>query len=127
MPIRVECTSEGLENCYVEVSERWTRNDIQALFEPGAEAALVRRKVTACYLECVDADAITDASAIYDADGKLHPDLDVRLINFVPAALIMAVDRIASLGKVNARLSSAGTGRAATMTPATTTETTQAA
>lgn len=128
MPIRVECTTEGFEACFVEVSERWTRGDIQALFEPGAEASLVRRRVTSCYLECVDGPAITDAANIYGDDGNLNPDLDVRLIHFVSAALILAVDRIASLGKANARLSSGGTGRAAMMTPPTmTTEMTQAA
>lgn len=129
MSIRVECSTPDLEHCYIEVSERWTRADIAALFVDKQAADLFRRKVTACHLECVNSAPITDSAGMYDETGALEPDLDVRLIHFVPAALIMAVDKIASLGKANARLSSGGTGRAEKMTPpmTTETETTQAA
>jgi hypothetical protein len=124
MPIRVDCTTPGLEHCFIEVSERWTRADIQALFEPGKAAELFRRKVTACHLAGVDGAAITNAPGTYDEAGELAADLDVRLVRFVPAALVLAVDEIASLGKANARLSSGGTERATTtMPPATMTET----
>ena len=127
MPILVECSTPDLEHCYIEVSERWTRADIQSLFVAEQAADLFRRKVTSCHLECVNGEPITDSAGVYCEDGTLAPDLDVRLIHFVPSALVMAVDRIASLGKANARLSSGGTGRAEKMTPPMMTETTQVA
>jgi hypothetical protein len=126
MPIRIECTTPGLEDCFVEVSERWTRSDIGAIFQPGIPfAALWRRRVTACYLACVDGAALVDPALVCDEEGAVHPDLDVRLVNFPEAALVLAVNEIASLGKANARLSSGGSGRAMTTMPPVT-ETSQA-
>lgn len=121
MPLRIDCTTPGLEACFVEVSERWTRADIAAAFQPGIPfAAVWRRRVTACALACVDGALLTDPGEVCDDDGVLHPDLDVRLVSFPDAALMLAINEIASLGKANARLSSGGSGRAmTTMLPAT--------
>ena len=128
MSIRVECTTPGLEHCYIEVSERWTRGDIAALFDAGKAADVFQRRVTACALDLADGSRLTDVAMVYDETGALHPDLDFRLLYFVPEAVILAVNEIASLGKANARLLSGGTGRAENQTPlATMTETTQAA
>lgn len=128
MSIRVECTTPGLEHCYIEVTERWTRGDIAALFDAGKAADVFQRRVTSCLLELADGAPVTDVTTVYQEDGSLHPDLDFRLLYFVPEAVILAVNEIASLGKANARLLSGGTGRAENQTPlATMTETTQAA
>lgn len=122
MPIHIECTTPGLEACFVQLTDRWTRTDIASLFQPGEQPALWRRKVIACHLALATTDdPITDPAALYDEQGDLHPDLDVRLVNFVAAALVLAADSVAILGKANARLSSAGAGRATQTTPATTT------
>ena len=121
MSIRVECTTPGLEDCYIEVSERWTRGDIEAIFRPADFPAVWRKRVTACALACADGAMLTDPADVVAEDGKLHPELDVRLLRFPEAAMILAVDQIASLGKANARLSSGGSGRAETMPPTMTT------
>ena len=126
MSIRVECTTPGLEHCYIEVSERWTRGDIAALFDAGKAADVFQRRVTSCLLELADGATLTDVALVYDDNGALHPDLDFRLLNFVPEAVILAVNEVASLGKSNARLLSGGTERANPTPLATMTETTQA-
>lgn len=123
MPIRVECTTPGLEDCYVDVSERWTRADIEAIFRPADFPAVWYRRVTACALACADGVMLTAPADVVAADGTLHPELDVRLLRFPEAAIILAVDQIGALGKANARLSSGGSGRATTaMPPAATTD-----
>lgn len=127
MAIRVECTTPGLEHCYIEVTERWTRGDIAALFEADKAAGVFQRRVTSCLLELADGAALTDVATVYDDEGALNPDLDFRLLRFVPEAVILAVNEVASLGKSNARLLSGGTERAQTMTPPTTMTMTAAA
>lgn len=120
MPIRVECTTPGLEECYLEVTEQWRRAEIVALFDPGGVASIFRSKVTACSLALVDSETpLAEPALVYDEEGQPHADLDVRLLSFLPAALVMAVDQVSSLGKANARLSSAGSERAPTTMPAT--------
>jgi hypothetical protein len=122
MTIRIECTTPDLETCFVELTDRWTRTDIAAIFEPGQQPALWRRKVTACQLALASSDApITDPARLYDEQGEIHPDLDVRLLYFVSAALVLAADSLTTLGKANARLSSTGAERATQTAPATTT------
>jgi hypothetical protein len=118
MPITVECDTPGLEACFVAVSERWTRGDLVTLFQPGGPAVLFPRKVTACSLALVNSDEpLTDPAQVYGEDGEPHPDLDLRLGNFMANALVLAVNEVASLGKANARLSSGGTERARTTMP----------
>ena len=73
MAIRVECTTPGLEHCYIAVSERWTRGDIAALFEPEQAAAVFGRRVESCLLELADGAPVTDVTAVYQPDGSLHP------------------------------------------------------
>ena len=121
MPIRIECTTPGLEECFIEVSERWTRGDLAAIFQPAGPAVLFPRKVLACNLALVDIDEpLTDPTQVYGEDGAPHPDLDLRLASFLTNALMLAVNELGSLGKANARLSSGGTERAkATMPPVT--------
>lgn len=127
MPIRIDCTTPGLEDCYIEVSERWTRGDVEAIFRPADFPAVWRRRVVGCVLARADGDPLTDPAVVVEADGKLHPDLDWRLRLFPEAAMVVAVDQLARLGKANARLSSGGSGRAeTTMLPETTTATNQA-
>lgn len=120
MAIRVECTTPGLEECFIEVKDRWRRDEIVALFQPGQVAPVFRLKVTACRMALVNSDApMVDPALVYDEEGQPHADLDVRLLPFLPAALVMAVDQVSSLGKANARLSSGGSERALTTMPPT--------
>lgn len=128
MPIRIECTTPTLEDNYIELTDHWTRADLAALFQPGQTADLARRKITACHLargappnpdRQGGAAPLIDPATLYTPEGDLHPDLDLRLLHFIPAALLLAANQLATLGKTNARLSSAGAERATPTAPAT--------
>ena len=92
---------EGLEHCFVEVSERWTRGDVKNFFALKGEdfLTLVRSKVVAIHLE-------TDGEPI-DAPDKLTSDnadnVDYQLWRWFSVALQKGVDDLYALGEANAR------------------------
>ena len=110
MPIRVECSTPGLEENWIEVDEVWTRRELREYMSLKGEPfiALWQRKVTACHL--VTGDVVVDEPA--QVHGLLD-ELDLRLTRFVTEAVLEATDYLLSLGEVNKRLSLPGVGEAA--------------
>lgn len=106
MAIRVECSTPGLEENWIEVAEVWSRGELaQYTTLKGDEfVALWRRKVTGCNFVTVEGEAITDPKLIHD---RLD-DLDLRLVGFITSAPIEATNYLLALGEMNRRLSSAG-------------------
>lgn len=119
MPIRVECTTEGLEECWIEVDEAWSRRELREYTAARGEpfVALWRGKVTACHLLTVTGDVITEPGQVHE---RLD-DLDVRLLGFVSQGPLEVTGHLLVLGEVNKRLSFAGADPAAktTRAPAT--------
>lgn len=116
MPIRVECSTPGLEENWIEVAEVWTRKELSEFLTLRGDpfTALFARKVTACHLVTADGTVITDPAAALAA----RDDFDLRLVRFPTAAVLEATDHLLSLGEANKQLSSAGAGVAARTTPA---------
>lgn len=113
MPIRVECSTAGLEANWVEVDEAWTRGELRdyTTLKGDAFVALWRRKVTGCHLVAQDGVVIDEPERVHE----LLDGLDLRLVRFVTAAPLEATDYLLGLGEVNKRLSFAG-GEVAGMT-----------
>ena len=109
MPVRVECTTEGLEENWIEVSDFWTRAELSAYVKTSGDdfIALWRRKVTACHL--VTGDLVVDDPLLVheQLDG-----LDIRLMRFLTGAVTEATNYLLSLGEANKRLSFPGAGAA---------------
>lgn len=108
MTIRVECSTEGLESNWIEVSDVWTRAELRDYTSLKGElfVELWRRKVTAVNLVTAAGEVINDPAAVHD---RLD-DFDLRLLGFITAALIEAISYLLVLGELNKRLSSPGTG-----------------
>jgi hypothetical protein len=108
MPIRVECTTEGLEANWIEVDDVWTRRELQAFITLQGEAywALWARKVTACHLPLAGGDAIEHPAQVVAA----QDDLDIRLLRWLASAVLLATQTLLNLGEASARLSSDGAG-----------------
>ena len=124
MPIRVYSEAAGLEECFVEVSERWAVRELAEVYA-GRDAwlALFRRKVVGCHLLTAEGEAIDDpAQAIERFD-----ELDVRLARLVNLSLSNAVDYLATLGEASKRVLSGAGGLATTMTTAPNSTTTRIA
>jgi len=124
MPIRVFSEAAGLEECFVEVSERWAVRELAEVYG-GRDAwlALFRRKVVGCHLLTAEGEAIDDPAQILER----FDDLDVRLARLVNLSLSNAVDYLATLGEASKRVLSGAGGLATTMTTAPNSTTTRIA
>ena len=105
--MRIICTLDDFPECWVEVSEKWTRAEEKQLWAPTADQfmELWARKVVACSLRLETGEYITQPPAVtWDAmDG-----MDVRLASFVGAVLSTAVLELRNLGKASRRVSFSG-------------------
>jgi hypothetical protein len=124
MPIRICSEAAGLEECFVEVDERWSIRELNRIYESrDAWLELYGRKVLAVNLLTAEGEAITDPAQVIER----FDDLDIRLAKLVNNSLANAVDYLATLGEVNKRVSfGAGALAKTTMTtaPNSTTSTT---
>lgn len=114
MAIRVECTTEGLEECWLEVDEVWSRRELRQYTQELKGAPFIelwRRKVTGCYLLTGTGEAITNPLEVHDR----VDDLDVRLLGFVSQGPNAVTEHLLVLGEVNKRLSLPGADPAARM------------
>lgn len=107
--MRIICTLDDFPECWVEVSEKWTRGEEKVLFAPTADQFmdLWGKKVVACNLRLESGEYITQPPAVtWDAmDG-----MDMRLAAFVGAVLSTAVLELRNLGKMSRRVSFNGHG-----------------
>lgn len=124
MPIRVFSEAAGLEECFVEVSERWAVRELAEVYG-GRDAwlAIFQRKVTGCHLLTAEGEAIDDPAQILER----FDDLDMRLARLVNLSLSNAVDYLATLGEASKRVLSGAGGLATTMTTAPNSTTTRIA
>ena len=107
--MRIQCTLEDFPDCWVEVSETWTRAEERQLIGSNADQwiELWQRRVVACNLRTVDGEFLTQPAAVtWDSIDQM----DVRLTGFVGAVLSTAVQELRSLGKVSRRVSFNGQG-----------------
>lgn len=99
--MRYNSNVPGLEHCFVEISERWTRGDVKNFFALKGDEflALVRSKVVAIHLEA-------EGGAI-DTPDKLTSDnadnVDYQLWRWFSVALQKGVDDLYALGEATAR------------------------
>ncbi len=122
MPLRVECTLEGYEDNWLEVSDLWLRRELMQYMQATGPAfiALWQQKVSGCYLRQASGVVITDPRRVHEQ----LDEMDVRLVRFINHAPLTATDHLLTLGEVSARLSSGASAAAKTpMTPTTRTPT----
>lgn len=106
MPVRVECTAEGFERCWVEVTERWTQRETVEMMAVADDAfyAMLSRKLIACHIETTTGSI--DRPEDITADNLL--DADVEVIGWLGVVMPLAVARRRTLGNASARLSLSG-------------------
>ena len=105
MPIRVECTTPGLEANWLEVSDAWTRRESKEFtsLQGPPFIAMWQQKVTGCHLVTGEM-VIDDPHQVHDQ----LDDLDLRLMRFVTTAPLEVLTYLVMLGEANKRLSLVG-------------------
>jgi len=116
MPIRICSEAAGLEECFVEVDERWSIRELNRIYDSrDAWLELFGRKVLAVHLLTAEGEAIDDPAQVLE---RLE-DVDIRRAKLVNNSLANAVDYLATLGEASKRVLS-GAGAPATTTTMTT-------
>lgn len=114
--MRLQCPIEGFEQCYVEISDRWTRREIREFRTARTEDAvgILTAKIIAVYLECADGNHITEPAQMTE---ERLDEVDARVYLWLPGALLGGLRELESLGFLAGLQRSATT--AATSTPTT--------
>ena len=122
--IRIYCDDPDYPVTWVDVSDRWTLADQRRMMDVEGDDfyTFLRGRVTACHIETVEGDPITDPAQISEAGLGA---CDVLIIGWLGSVLPLAVAKRRALGNASARLSLPS--NAPKLTTATTTTQTAAA
>ena len=95
--MRLQCNIEGFEQCYIELSDRWTRRELRDFFTTRVDdaAGLIQKKITAIYIECADGQPITTADQL--TEERLE-QVDVQVYNWLPGAIMTGLRELENLG-----------------------------
>lgn len=107
----MQCTLPEFEDCWLEISEKWTRAERSQLAAANADQwiALFQAKTLACNLRTETGEYLnTPAAVTWDSIDQM----DMRLAGFVGASLTTACSELMNLGKVSRRVSFNGQGTA---------------
>jgi hypothetical protein len=108
MPLRYTCDEPGLEENWLDISERWTLRERREFWETGTDEAVLewaRRKVDGCHIVAETGAVLTQGADLTLAS---LDDVDLRVVGFIGRALVEAVGSLGNLGNASARLSSNG-------------------
>lgn len=101
------CDIEGLTENWVDVGERWTRNEMEHLRNTASEEsetlAVFHSKVVACSLTTEDGETITNPKELTSSD---LDRMRIELVSFIGGCLFVATRRLQTLGNAAVRLSS---------------------
>lgn len=102
--MKIQCTLPEFEDCWIEVSEKWSGTERNTVAAPTAEQwlDLFHSKVLGCHLRDCDGQAL---SKPVDVTWPMLDNLDVRLAGFVMGCLNTACAELLHLGKVARRVS----------------------
>ena len=107
---KVTCTTAGLTDNWIELSEVWTRDDDRALDTAGVDEALssLRKRATACHLVMSDGVAIDSPEMLTEEN---LTKCDLRLWGFIIYCQYRTKEALKALGNFNVRLSSDSAGK----------------
>lgn len=99
--MRYECDIAGLESDYIELSDSWSRAEVRAFWamtsRDGADyGALMRRKLIALHLTCVDAEPLTTVEQFTEDNLEM---LDMRAFQWLSFVPVAHVTRLGTLGE----------------------------
>jgi hypothetical protein len=114
--MRYECEDEAFRGDFVEFSDSFSRGQQRALWAAAGEdeelfLALLRPKITALHLSCVDAEPITRADELTT---ERTEDMDLRLYSWFSFAWVAHMRGLTDLGNALGRTLFAGFATVAT-------------
>lgn len=110
--MKYTCDIEGLEHNFVELSDVWSRKQAVAFLSADSDEYLnlLKAKIVAMSLDCVDGEPITDASALTN---NALDDIDMRVFHWLKIIPRGHVQNILNLGEASGRRSYVAVGEKA--------------
>lgn len=99
--MKYQCDLPDFEDCFVELSERWTRGQLTQFFTVtgGDYLDLIRSKITAIHLTTEDGVIDTPEALTMEATDQV----DIWLWKWFGTAIAVGVDELYSMGEAHAR------------------------
>ena len=99
--MKYQCDIPGFEDCFVELSERWTRGQLTKFFTVNGDEYLdlIRSKITAIHLTTEDGVIDTPEALTMEATDQV----DIWLWKWFGTAIAVGVDELYSMGEAHAR------------------------
>lgn len=96
--MRYQCDIPGLEQCFVEFSDHWSRKEVRDYFNTKGRAYLdlLEKKMTGAFLICPDNAPIETA---FRLDDETLDKLDIRLVHWVASVPFKHVQGLGELGE----------------------------
>lgn len=100
--MRYSPEDEALAHNFVEYSDSWTRGETKTAYNKvGSEFLdLLKRKITAIHLDCLEGEPITDAAALTEDD---LDRIDVRVYTWFSMTWVAHLNNLADLGNALGR------------------------
>lgn len=95
--MRLQCSIEGFEQCYLEISDRWTRKEMRDFRTANLADTidLFKAKITGVHIECADGNHITTVEQMTD---ERLDQVDSRVYFWMPGALTQGLKELETLG-----------------------------
>jgi hypothetical protein len=100
--MKYTCDLPELKECFIELSDSWTRKEVRSFweFEGPAYLALVLSKLTAVHLVRPGQEPITEP---VEFSAAVLDELDMRLVRWVSSVPVKHVSELGSLGEACGR------------------------
>lgn len=106
MAIRIECTIDGLDDNWLQLSDTWSRREMRAWYTAVLQAdestwlPILQSKLLGVHMRLIDGTPIADADALIEQ----LDNMDVRLARWLPHSVLGALVEMLALSESSRRI-----------------------
>lgn len=106
MAIRIECTIDGLDDNWLQLSDTWSRREMRAWYTAVLQAdestwlPILQSKLLGVHMRLIDGTLIADANALIEQ----LDNMDVRLTRWLPHSVQGALVEMLALSESSRRI-----------------------
>ena len=106
MAIRIECTIDGLDDNWLQLSDTWSRREMRAWYTAVLQAdestwlPILQSKLLGVHMRLIDGTPIADADVLIEQ----LDNMDVRLTRWLPHSVLGALMEMLALSESSRRI-----------------------
>lgn len=106
MAIRIECTIDGLDDNWLQLSDTWSRREMRAWYTAVLQAdestwlPILQSKLLGVHMRLIDGTPIANADALIEQ----LDNMDVRLTRWLPHSVLGALVEMLALSESSRRI-----------------------